>query len=399
MGYRKSTLQEAEALASRAVSLTGGAYAPVRDAREMTGSVSAWLFTAYGVVVSAYTIGFDQWRSGTIALLAASVAGAALSLILLWVKVPGRAFLIVYWAEVAVVLTGAAVLDQPAMNVFLLAPILFMTYFYWRDRVVVASHLSLLALVAAIPFTGAADRSETASMFVTLPILLLIGIVVGVLADRLGAVREIERDRFKATIEALCTALTARDGYTGEHSQETLALVAKVCDRLRLGSSETAYVSDVALLHNIGKIGIPNDILNAPGRLDDEQWMVMKTHPEIGERIVARVPGLEGVAKAIRHEHERWDGTGYPDGLKEHEIPLASRIVLACDAFHAMTSDRPYRGSIGVVEARAELRRNSATQFDPTVVQALLSVTEAHQQAADEGRTLGAVGRLARASA
>ncbi|MFT4050328.1 MAG: HD domain-containing phosphohydrolase, partial [Solirubrobacterales bacterium] len=105
----------------------------------------------------------------------------------------------------------------------------------------------------------------------------------------------------------------------------------------------------------------------------DEQWEIMKQHPVIGERIVARIPGLEEVAQAIRHEHERWDGGGYPDGLKGDSIPLASRIVLVCDAFHAMTSDRPYRAAMPIEDARAELVRNAGTQFDPVIVGALLS--------------------------
>jgi HD-GYP domain-containing protein (c-di-GMP phosphodiesterase class II) len=107
--------------------------------------------------------------------------------------------------------------------------------------------------------------------------------------------------------------------------------------------------------------------------LNDAQWEIMKQHPVIGERIVARIPGLESVAQAIRHEHERWDGKGYPDGLKGDSIPLASRIVLVCDAFHAMTSDRPYREAMPVEDARAELVRHAGTQFDPVIVGALLS--------------------------
>ena len=135
-------------------------------------------------------------------------------------------------------------------------------------------------------------------------------------------------------------------------------------------------ISDVALLHDIGKIGIPNEVLHEPGKLNEEQWEIMKQHPVIGERIVARIPGLESVAQAIRHEHERWDGGGYPDGLKGDQIPLASRIVLVCDAFHAMTSDRPYRMAIPVEEARAELVRNAGTQFDPVIVHALLGALD-----------------------
>jgi HD-GYP domain-containing protein (c-di-GMP phosphodiesterase class II) len=198
--------------------------------------------------------------------------------------------------------------------------------------------------------------------------------------------RSAERARYKATIEALSTALTARDGYTGSHSQETLWLVNAICDELRLTSNACEYVADVALLHDIGKIGIPNEILHEPGKLSDSQWEVMKQHPVIGERIVVTVPGLEEVARAIRHEHERWDGGGYPDGLKAGEIPLASRIVLVCDAFHAMTSDRPYRKAMVTEDARLELSRNAGTQFDPTVVGALLHVLDRREPAERDRR-------------
>jgi HD-GYP domain-containing protein (c-di-GMP phosphodiesterase class II) len=152
--------------------------------------------------------------------------------------------------------------------------------------------------------------------------------------------------------------------------------VRAVCEELRLSVHECEYVADVALLHDIGKIGIPNDVLHEPGRLSAEQWEIMKQHPVIGERIVATVPGLEEVARAIRHEHEHWDGRGYPDGLTQGDIPLASRIVLVCDAFHAMTSDRPYRAAMTVTQARLELSENAGTQFDPTVVGALLHVLD-----------------------
>jgi HD-GYP domain-containing protein (c-di-GMP phosphodiesterase class II) len=133
----------------------------------------------------------------------------------------------------------------------------------------------------------------------------------------------------------------------------------------------------VALLHDIGKIGIPNDILHKAGPLDTEEWERMREHPVIGERILRVVPGLERVARAVRHEHERWDGGGYPDGLAGEDIPLASRITLVCDAWHAMTSDRPYREAMAVEHAIVQLVEHRGTQFDRAVVHALLRVLEA----------------------
>jgi diguanylate cyclase (GGDEF)-like protein len=177
---------------------------------------------------------------------------------------------------------------------------------------------------------------------------------------------------YEAVVIALSSALDARDEYTGQHSSETAGLAAGIACRLGLDPDEVAMVRQVALLHDIGKLGIPTEILTKPGPLDAHEWSLMREHPVIGERILANIPGLEEVAKAIRHEHERWDGGGYPDGLAGDLIPLASRIVFACDAWHAMTSDRAYRPAMDSAAALAELREHAGTQFDPRVAQALL---------------------------
>jgi HD-GYP domain-containing protein (c-di-GMP phosphodiesterase class II) len=180
--------------------------------------------------------------------------------------------------------------------------------------------------------------------------------------------------QYRASLLALATALEARDGYTGRHGEETVALARQVAQQLGLPAEEAIEVEGAALLHDVGKIGTPNEILHKPGPLTDEEWVVMRDHPVVGERILRTVPGLERVARAVRHEHERWDGAGYPDGLAGEEIPLASRIVLVCDAYHAMTSDRPYRCAMGDTAARSELIRCAGVQFDPAVVSALLAV-------------------------
>jgi HD-GYP domain-containing protein (c-di-GMP phosphodiesterase class II) len=128
-----------------------------------------------------------------------------------------------------------------------------------------------------------------------------------------------------------------------------------------------------AVFHDIGKIAVPEAILNKPGPLTPEEREVMERHTVVGEQILAPVEFLAGVRKLVRHEHERWDGGGYPDGLAGEEIPLGARIILACDALHAMTSDRPYRRALPVQVAHEELRRHAGTQFDARVVDALLA--------------------------
>lgn len=203
---------------------------------------------------------------------------------------------------------------------------------------------------------------------------------IGISIQRLNRSGGSGTDHLPAVIDALALALEARDGYTSNHSYESCELVLAVADEIGLGPNTCKHLSEVALLHDIGKIGIPNEILHAPGELSDDQWRMMRRHPLIGQRIVACVPGMENVALAIRHEHERWDGAGYPDGLAREDIPLASRIVFVCDAFHAMTSDRPYRGAMPVSLAIDELERHAGSQFDPDVVDALVSVLRRQQE-------------------
>jgi diguanylate cyclase (GGDEF)-like protein/putative nucleotidyltransferase with HDIG domain len=181
-----------------------------------------------------------------------------------------------------------------------------------------------------------------------------------------------EETERRDAVSALAVTLGERDRYTGDHSEEVLKLVEGVARSLGLDDEEVDRIKAAALLHDIGKVAISDDILNKPGPLDDAEWKVMKDHTVIGERILRAIPGLGSVARIVRHEHERWDGGGYPDGIEGEAIPIGSRIILACDAYHAMTSDRPYRDSMTHGEAVAELSRHAGTQFDPQVVEVLV---------------------------
>jgi diguanylate cyclase (GGDEF)-like protein/putative nucleotidyltransferase with HDIG domain len=173
-------------------------------------------------------------------------------------------------------------------------------------------------------------------------------------------------------IEALATALVERDRYTGEHSAFVVHIAKRVAAALGLDEVEVERIGHAALLHDIGKVGMPDRILHKAGPLGREEWDVMREHPVIGERILRAVPGMGSVARIVRHEHERFDGAGYPDGLAGDAIPLGSRIILACDAYHAMTSDRPYRAAMPHESAVAELVRCAGSQFDPRIVAALV---------------------------
>jgi HD-GYP domain-containing protein (c-di-GMP phosphodiesterase class II) len=180
-----------------------------------------------------------------------------------------------------------------------------------------------------------------------------------------------------ATVQALRAAVAARDSYTAEHSDAVVGYAMAVARRLELAPRDADDLAKVARLHDIGKIAIPDAILAKPGRLSDEEWEVMRLHPIESERLIAAVPALAHLGPAVRAEHERWDGKGYPDGLAGEEIPVASRITLVCDAYDAMTSDRPYRRALAPEQARAEIEAGTGTQFCPAAARALLEVLDA----------------------
>jgi diguanylate cyclase (GGDEF)-like protein len=173
-------------------------------------------------------------------------------------------------------------------------------------------------------------------------------------------------------IAALASTLGERDRYTGDHSESVVDLAARVGEALALDRDAISRLRTAALLHDVGKVGVPDGILHKQGPLDEREWEIMREHPVIGERIMRAIPGMGGIARIVRHEHERWDGSGYPDGIAGEEIPIEARIILACDAYHAMTSNRPYREAMPHREAIAELTANAGTQFDPQVVEALV---------------------------
>ncbi len=182
---------------------------------------------------------------------------------------------------------------------------------------------------------------------------------------------------FLSTVAALANALEANDEYTSTHARWITDLALRVGAELGLEAHELKRLELGALFHDIGKIGIPARILAKAGPLTSEERALVETHPILGERILAPIEQLGEVRLIVRCAHEHYDGTGYPDHLTGEQIPLESRIVLACDAFHAMTTDRPYRKSLGLDEAKRRLVEASGTQFDPQVVDALLRVLEA----------------------
>ncbi|HEX2049714.1 MAG TPA: HD domain-containing phosphohydrolase [Actinomycetota bacterium] len=176
------------------------------------------------------------------------------------------------------------------------------------------------------------------------------------------------RSSYLATIRILADALEAKDPFLRGHSEEVSAYVAAVADRLEVGPKRREELVFGSLLHDLGKIGISERVLLKPGPLTAEEFNIVKLHPRIGYRLVQQVPALDDMCLGILHHHERYDGTGYPNGLKGEEIPLEARIICVADSFSAMTSDRPYRGRMSVEDACDELVRCAGTQFDPEIV-------------------------------
>jgi putative nucleotidyltransferase with HDIG domain len=180
-------------------------------------------------------------------------------------------------------------------------------------------------------------------------------------------------DAYRGTALVLGDVVEADDAYTGEHCRGVVRLALDVAAELGLDARRARNVEFGALLHDVGKIVVPKEIINKPGRLDEREWEIIKTHTIEGQRMLERVGGfMREVGEIVRSSHERWDGEGYPDGLRGSAIPLEARIVSACDAFNAMTTTRSYRTAMGLSDALAELTRCSGTQFDPEVVDALV---------------------------
>ncbi len=184
------------------------------------------------------------------------------------------------------------------------------------------------------------------------------------------------REEAQKTFEKVVELLEERDPYTGEHSGEVAELAGAIAQELGLRGSEVEMIKAVARVHDIGKIAVPDRILLKPGKLDPEEWEVMKRHPEIGADLLKGLEVYGRYADVVRYEHEHWDGTGYPKGLKGEEIPLPARIIAAADVWHALISDRPYRPAYSREEALDIIRGMAGRVLDPKVVGALLRVLE-----------------------
>jgi HD-GYP domain-containing protein (c-di-GMP phosphodiesterase class II) len=240
---------------------------------------------------------------------------------------------------------------------------------------------SLLAPVGlAIGFAASEDPW---TVTLVAPLAVLLHIFARERLARLESLIELNA-AYQGTAYALGDVVQHNDAYTGRHSRSVVLLSLEVSDELGLDPRRRRNVELAALLHDVGKIAIPTEIINKPGTLDRNEWALVKTHTVEGQRVLDRIGGLmRSIGRVVRSSHERYDGDGYPDGLAGEDIPIESRIIFCCDAFSAMTTDRPYRRALSVEQAIAELEDNAGTQFDPTVAGVLV---DRIRRAATRGR-------------
>ena len=221
--------------------------------------------------------------------------------------------------------------------------------------------------------------SSPAAALTLLPLLGLLAIFARERHQRLESLIELN-DAYRGTALVLGDVVEADDGYTGEHSKSVVGLALSVGDKLQLGAEQRRNLEFAALLHDVGKIAIPKELINKRGSLDPQEWLLVKTHTVEGQKMLDRVGGfMSEVGRIVRSHHERWDGTGYPDGLAGEAIPLEARIIACCDTWNAMRTDRSYRHALPHSVALAELGKSAGTQLDAAIVGVLISIVAADE--------------------
>lgn len=173
-------------------------------------------------------------------------------------------------------------------------------------------------------------------------------------------------------VECITSALDARDPYTGDHSRRVSDMACFLCHKMGMTEQEVQEIHIAGHLHDIGKIGIPDRVLLKEGKLDDEEWQLMKKHPQIGAEIMSKSEHFTRIAAILLHHHERWDGRGYPFGAKGEEIPVGARVIAVCDSIDAMASKRSYRNALPMEIVRGEIEKNIGIMYDPQIAQLAL---------------------------
>jgi HD-GYP domain-containing protein (c-di-GMP phosphodiesterase class II) len=231
--------------------------------------------------------------------------------------------------------------------------------------------------------TAVVATEEPLALATVVPLLWLLTVFSRERKERYAAALELSQT-YRGTVMVLSDVVEADDNYTAYHCRSVVELATAVGQELKLKPDDLQELEIAALLHDVGKIAIPKEILNKPARLTDAEFELMKTHTVEGQALLDRIGGrLARVGTIVRSCHERWDGRGYPDGMLGEEIPLAARIVFCCDAYSAMTTNRPYRKAMSRADAIQELRDNAGSQFEPRIVDALIRVLDETEEVAE----------------
>ena len=272
-------------------------------------------------------------------------------------------------------------------------PLLSLLVLYHRPKLILATGaLSLVANIAVIPkfydpeYNGGMGNSDVIEMQLGLITLSFVGSFIAAriydqitqkneeYLEKLNEQNEKIQNMTVQTITTVANALDAKDSYSEGHSRRVAVYAAQIAEKLGFSKEDVRNVRIIALLHDIGKIGVPDSVLNKPGRLTDEEFALMKQHAAIGSEILKDIDMITGIAIGARFHHERYDGKGYPEGLKGEDIPYIARIIAVADSFDAMTSNRVYRKHLTYEQVMSELEKGEGTQFDPDIAKALESL-------------------------
>lgn len=270
--------------------------------------------------------------------------------------------------------------DYPLRAVHILLRQLFavpivLAAIWFGARGVLVSGLVITAIyVPHILLQWSHDLGENVTQAGEVALIWLIGLVASTFVRRERSALEEVAQTHEGSLIALVAALDAREHNTQLHSLRVRAYALRIGRVMQMTPGQLRILAQAALLHDVGKIGTPDQILLKPGSLTDQEWQTMKLHPEIGRRILLAVPFLKDVAEVVYSHHEKFDGTGYPRGLTGQKIPLEARVFAVADVFDALTSDRPYHAKVSCEQARELIGKDSGTHFDPAVVGAFREI-------------------------
>lgn len=268
-------------------------------------------------------------------------------------------------------------------KLYILPVVMAAIWFDLRGALLAASAVAVL-YVPHIVFQWGADRAENVNQAGELVTIIIVAILSGIFVTKEKAVLRRLKSTYENVVAALVRALNMREHGTGEHSSRVCGYTLRLASEMGLPEETQAHYALGALLHDIGKIGVPDAILLKAGPLSEEEWATMRQHPELGRRILASLPDLEQAQEIVCFHHERFDGSGYPHRLGGKQIPLGARIFAVVDVLDALTSPRPYRQPGTFEEARTQIEKGSGSEFDPDIIAAFLRVPLDHWQSIAE---------------